>query len=121
MSSRDGREDVEDEAAAGLEQPADRAERRAPVVVGLHVQQRAERDDDERHALVHRRLAQVAEAEVELDAGERGALARRPRASRGDESTPMTRIPSHAIGTAIRPVPTPSSTTGPPVRRASSR
>ncbi len=38
----------------------------------------------------------------------------------GDESMPITGIPSTAIGTAIRPVPTQSSTTGPPVRRASS-
>ena len=36
-----------------------------------------------------------------------------------DESTPITRIPSAPSGTAIRPVPTPSSTTGPPERRAS--
>ena len=37
-----------------------------------------------------------------------------------DESTPITAIPLCAIGTAIRPVPTASSTTGPPERRASS-
>ena len=33
----------------------------------------------------------------------------------------MTRIPLEAMGTAILPVPTPSSTTGPPDRLASSR
>ena len=32
----------------------------------------------------------------------------------GDESTPITSIPARAIGIAIRPVPTASSTTGPP-------
>ena len=38
----------------------------------------------------------------------------------GDESIPITRIPCAAVGIAIRPVPTASSTTGPPARRASS-
>ena len=70
-------------------------------------------------SLVHRRVAQVAEAEVELDARE-PARSAQTSSIPGDESTPMTRMPSHAIGTAMRPVPTPSSTTGPPVRRASS-
>ena len=76
--------------------------------------------DHERERALDRRVAQVAEAQVELDARELGPLARDRRASPADESTPITRIPSAAIGTAIRPVPTPSSTTGPPERRASS-
>ena len=36
-----------------------------------------------------------------------------------EESTPMTGTPAAAVGTAIRPVPTPSSTTGPPAFLAS--
>jgi hypothetical protein len=84
------------------------------------VQERAERTDDERHALVHRRLAQVAEPQVDDGAGE-GARSAQTSSIAREESTPMTRIPSEAIGTAILPVPTPSSTTGPPERRASSR
>ena len=35
-------------------------------------------------------------------------------------STPITETPAEAIGTAMRPVPTPSSSTGPPARTASS-
>ena len=38
----------------------------------------------------------------------------------GDESTPITRMPDSAIGIAMRPVPTASSTTGPPRARACS-
>ena len=68
-----------------------------------------------------RRVAQIADAQVELDARERGPRARRPSSIPREESTPITRMPSAAIGTAIRPVPTPSSTTGPPDARASSR
>ena len=60
-----------------------------------------------------RRLAQVADAQVERrrppSAARRAQTSSIPR----EESTPITRIPSAAIGTAIRPVPTPSSTTGP--------
>jgi len=40
----------------------------------------------------------------------------------GEESTPITGILASAVGTAILPVPTPSSTTvPPPAARASSR
>ena len=67
-----------------------------------------------------RRVAQVAEAQVELDAGGRRPRSRATASIPSDESTPITRDPAAAIGTAIRPVPTPSSTTGPPERRASS-
>ena len=38
----------------------------------------------------------------------------------GEASTPITRTPSAATGTAIRPVPTPSSTTGPGAARLAS-
>ena len=72
------------------------------------------------NALVDRRVAQVAEAEVELDAGELGALARDLEHPRATSRRRSTRDAVAAIGTAIRPVPTPSSTTGPPERRASS-
>ncbi len=37
-----------------------------------------------------------------------------------EPSTPITRMPAFATGTAIRPVPQASSTTGPPEARASS-
>ena len=61
----------------GLEEPASRAQRAQLLGLGLHVQQRAEGADDERNAFLHRRLAQVADAEVEqgADAGCVGALA----------------------------------------------
>ena len=67
MSSRDGREDVEDEAAAGREQtrePRAAPRRRSSSVCRCSSDRNG--IDHERHALVHRRLAQVAEAQVEL-------------------------------------------------------
>ena len=79
---RAGTEDVEDERAAGLEYPPDRAEHRATILVGLHVEERAERDRHERHRLLDRRIPEVAVAEVELEVasdgnpGERRLLAR---------------------------------------------
>ena len=64
------REDVEDEPAAGEEQLVRRGERPEPVGLGRHVQERAERDQDERDAFLDGRLAHVAEPQVEqrLDA-----------------------------------------------------
>ena len=72
------REDVEDEPPAGKEQLVRRRERAQPVGLGRHVQQRAEGDQDERDALLHRRLAHVAEPEVEerLDARRAGEVSR---------------------------------------------
>ena len=67
------REDVEDEVPVRLEERVRRPEGAKLLLLRLHVQERAERADDERDALVHGRLAQVAEAEVER--------ARRSRAS----------------------------------------
>ena len=58
-------EDVEDEAAARLEQLAGGAERRELLGLRLHVQERAEGADRERDTLADRRLAQVADAQVE--------------------------------------------------------
>ncbi len=115
-------EDVEDEAAAGLEQRAGGAERAQLLVLGLHVEERAKRADDERDALVDGRLAEVAEAEVDEldDAGRRRPPPARRASIPGEESTPITSMPAAAIGTAIRPVPTASSTTGPPDASASS-
>ena len=72
---RPGPEDVEDEVPARLEQPVNGAHDRAAVVVGLHVQQRAERDDHERHRPLDRRVAEVAVAQIDRDAGESGPLA----------------------------------------------
>ena len=64
-------EDVEHEAPFGLEEAARGAECTQLLLLCLHVQQRAERADDERNALGYRRLAQVAQAEVDAarDAG----------------------------------------------------
>ena len=107
------REDVEDEAPARLEQ---RARPRAAPRGGrrrLHVQQRAERDRSRAGRALDRRLAQVAEAQVELDAGERRRARARPRASPPTSRRRSRGCPPRAIGIAIRPVPTPSSTTGP--------
>ncbi len=93
-------EDVEDEAAVGQEERACRAQRTQLLVLGLHVQQRAKRADDERSALVDRRLAQVADAKV--DEVVRRLLPRRhARATSsipGEESTPITSTPAFAIG-----------------------
>ena len=55
------REDVEDEPPAGEEDIVRRADRAAPLVVGVQVEVRAERADHERDALLDRRAAQVAE------------------------------------------------------------
>ena len=85
MSSGPGPEDVEDEVAARLEQPVSGAHDRAAIVVGLHVQQRAERDDHERHRPLDRRVAEVAVAEIDRDAGESGPLA-------GDLEHPLREI-----------------------------
>ena len=84
MSSARGREDVEHEPAAGLEQLARRGERLEPLLVRRQVEVGAERARDERDALVHRRLAEVAEPQVEQRRRRppRRPLARRPRASR---------------------------------------
>ena len=71
---------------------------------------------------VDRRLAQVAEPQVEafLDACRLARTSRATASIPADASTPITRTPAFAIGTAIRPVPHASSTTGPPGARASS-
>ena len=55
-------------------------------------------------------------AQVELDAGQLARARARPASIPAERSTPTTWIPLAAIGTAIRPVPTPSSSTGPPER-----
>ena len=72
--------------------------------------------DHERDALGDRRLAEVALAQVDAlaDAGSRGALRAQTASMPAEESTPITGCPPAATGIAIRPVPTPSSTTGPP-------
>ena len=84
----------------------------------LQVEQRAERRGDEPDPLGHGRVAQVARG-----AGRAGARPRppppaagTPRASRPRSRRRSRGTPADAIGTAIRPVPTPSSTTGPPAR-----
>ena len=59
------REDVEDEAAVRGEQPPHRGERRPPVVVGLHVQQRPERDQHQWERALDGRLAQISEPQVD--------------------------------------------------------
>ncbi len=70
------REDVEDEMPARREMALHRAQHRAAVGVGLHVQQRTERRGHERKLALDRRVAHVAVPQVELDAGERRGLAR---------------------------------------------
>ena len=58
-------EDVEDEVPAGLEQLARGPQRQQLLVLARHVEERAERADHELHALVDRRLAHVADPEVD--------------------------------------------------------
>src|SRR5204862_302097 len=69
-------EHVEDEPAGRLEVSRDRAQRRAAVALRLHVEQRAERADDEREPTVDRRVAHVARTQVDGYTGELGALSR---------------------------------------------
>src|SRR5581483_8359390 len=109
-------EHVEDEAPARREQAARGAEGAQLLALVGHVQQGTKRADHERHALAHRRPAQVADAEVEAA----GDASRATSSIPGDASTPITSIPASATGTAMRPVPTASSTTGPPEASASS-
>ena len=82
-----------------------RAQRRAPVGVRLHVQQRAEGDDDERNRPStggSRRSPRRRSTSTPAVLGVRRATSSMPC----DESTPITSMPLRAIGTAIRPVPT---------------
>ena len=72
------------------------------------------------NAPVDRRVAHVAEPQVDARRPASSACSRATSSIPSDESTPITWIPTAAIGIAIRPVPTPSSTTGPPDRTASS-
>ena len=117
---RGGREDVEHETAAGLEQPVDGAESDA---------RRSSSDS----MWSSERNGAITSGNSPSTGGERRspkrrssstpAAAARSRATviiPSEESTPITAIPASAIGTAMRPVPTPSSTTGPPERFASS-
>jgi hypothetical protein len=85
-----GREDVEDEPPVGEEELASRLERGQPS----------------------RRSSSSATPAS-------SAACRQISSIPAEESTPMTETPAAAVGIAIRPVPTPSSTTGPPDFRAS--
>ena len=76
MSSAAGVEDVEHEPPTGSRRPCTARTAATPVGLGLHVQQRAEGCEDERHRALDRRLAEVAVPEVQLDARELGPLAR---------------------------------------------
>ena len=92
------------------------------LVLVLHVEERAERADHELHALVDRRLAQVADPEVDEVADAlllRQGARHREHPLREVDADHRASRPA-AIGTAIRPDPTASSTTGPSQRRASS-
>ena len=71
-----GREHVEDEPAAGRQPLGDGAQDGAPVDVRLHVQQRAERDHDQRKRPLDRRVAHVSLPQVDAHPGQRRALAR---------------------------------------------
>ena len=114
-------EDVEHEAAAGLEQ------RRAPPAAPEASRRR-------RACAGASETGQITSGTRSLTGGSRMSPCLRstsfstPSLSRvrarhlehpGDSSTPITRTPASAIGTAIRPVPTASSTTGPPAASAS--
>ena len=105
-SSLARREDVEDDPAARHEQLARGGERPEAVGLGRHVQERAERDSTSGTRSVDRRLAHVAEPEIEqlLDAFGR-AYSRATSSIPADASTPIRRMPAFAIGIEIRPVP----------------
>jgi hypothetical protein len=59
------REHVEDEVASGLEQARRGPQRLELLALVRHVEERAKRDRHERNPLLDRRLAEVAEAQVE--------------------------------------------------------
>ena len=117
-----GREDVEDQPAAGQQQR--RGRRRAPRAAPRPS------PDGDRHGTGTSRAgrARPPAAGAGRRAGGRAARRRRPPARAAaqtssipaEESTPITCTPAAAVGIAIRPVPTPSSTTGPPEASASS-
>ena len=79
-----GREHVEDEVPSRRQTAPHRPDHRAPVGVGLHVQQRAERRGHEREHAVDRRIAHVAVAQVDVHARELCALARDLEHPRGE-------------------------------------
>ena len=113
-------EDVEDDPPALDQQLAGGAQRAQAVCLGGHVQQRAEGDQHQRHPLRDRRIAHVAEPEIEelLDPFGTPVLLRDLEHPGRGVDTDQT-MPAFAIGIAIRPVPQASSTTGPPDARAS--
>ena len=78
MSAADGAKTSKTRRPSGSSSDAAACERPELLRLVGHVEERAERDRDEGHALVDRRLAQVAEAEVEQlrDALLLGPLAR---------------------------------------------
>src|SRR5215213_4401158 len=89
---RPGGEDVERERPPGEQELARGAERSQPFVVVVEMEERTERARHERYALGDRRIAEVADAEVEerCDAGLRGGL-------RADLEHPARRVhPDHA-------------------------
>ena len=65
MSSGAGGEHVEDQTTVGPQELARRGECFEPLLVVVQMEIRAKRTDDERNALVHRRVPQVAEANLD--------------------------------------------------------
>ena len=76
MSSAPGVKTSKTKRPPGARCFAHRAQGGAPVGVGLHVEERAERDRHEREPALDRRVADVAVAQVERDPGELGLFAR---------------------------------------------
>ena len=99
MSSAPGVKTSKMKRPSRREQAADRAQRRAAIVVGLHVQQRAERD--QRRAGTRRRPAASA-CRPGAGRARRPPSSARSRATASipaERSTPTTSIPAAAIGT----------------------
>ena len=97
MSSALGAKTSKTKLPSGAEQLAGCAQRSELRVLGLHVQERPKRADDERDPLGHRRVDQVAEAEVD-EGGDFGRL----RGLACDGEHPRRRVDADHLDSRLR-------------------
>ena len=107
-----GREDVEDEAAAGREQPSARraSAARRSASVSMWSSERNGISDERRTCPSTGGSRRSPSPQVELARRRARRAPARPRASLPTGRRRSPRSPAAAVGIAIRPVPTPSST-----------